>query len=149
MSSNELRRIIHVAIIVKDIEKAGKVWADLLGLEKPVAVETDDWDSTHMMFRGKPAKGKAKFAFLNLENMILELIEPTNGYSTWKDFLEKNGEGIHHLGFEVRSMKEMIDKFKKTGISVEQKGDFEGGSYVYFDSKNNLGAIIELISKNK
>ena len=149
MSSNELRRILHVAIVVKNIEETGEAWARLLGCEKPVAVETGDWDSTHMMLREKPAKGKAKFAFLSFDNTVLELIQPTSGESTWKDFLEKNGDGIHYLGFEVRSMKEMIDKFKDIGVNVEQKGDFDGGSYVYFDSKNSLGAIIELISKNR
>ncbi|MEM2913835.1 MAG: VOC family protein [Candidatus Bathyarchaeia archaeon] len=149
MKDSELKRIVHIAIIVKNIEKARTVWADLLGVEKPPIVETESWESTHMMFKGAPSKGRAKLSFFNFENVVLEFIQPIGTESTWHDFLEKTGEGLHHIAFEVEDMDKMLDKFKKMGIEIEQKGDFKGGSYVYIDSKNKLGTLIELLHYEK
>jgi hypothetical protein len=44
-----------------------------------------------MMFRGSPSQGRAKLAFFNLNNIVLEIIEPIGGLSTWSKFLEKHG----------------------------------------------------------
>jgi methylmalonyl-CoA/ethylmalonyl-CoA epimerase len=82
---------------------------------------------------------------LNLENIVLELIQPVDGPSTWQDFLDRCGEGIHHIAFRADNLEETLEKFRKMGINVEQKGDFEGGCYVYTNPKNELGATIELL----
>jgi catechol 2,3-dioxygenase-like lactoylglutathione lyase family enzyme len=132
-------------MVVRDIEKTRDFWAKLLGVEKTPIIETEGWELTHMTFRGAPSKGKAKLTFFNLENIVLELIQPVGGPSTWQDFLKKHGEGIHHIAFNVENLDGTLEKFRKMGIGVEQKGDFEGGSYVYINSKSKLGAIIELL----
>jgi catechol 2,3-dioxygenase-like lactoylglutathione lyase family enzyme len=145
LNYNELRRVTQIAIVVKDIERARAVWAELLGVEEQPIVEIESWESTHMMFRGKPSKGRAKLSFFNLENIVLELIQPIDGPSTWQNFLEKYGEGIHHIAFHVENLEETLEKFRRMGIKVEQKGEFKGGCYVYTNSKSELGAIIELL----
>lgn len=145
MNNANLKRIIQVAIVVRNIEKATAIWSELLGLKKPSIEETEGLESTHMTFRGKPSKGRAKLAFLNLENIVLELIQPVDGPSTWQDFLDRHGEGIHHIAFQVENLEETLEKFSKMGIKVEQKGDFKEGCYVYTSPKNDLGAIIELL----
>ncbi|HLE75349.1 MAG TPA: VOC family protein [Candidatus Bathyarchaeia archaeon] len=145
LSGDNLKRVTQIAIVVKDIEKAIAIWSELLGLEKPSIAETEDLESTRMTFRGKPSKGKAKLAFLNLENIEIELIQPVDGPSTWQDFLDRHGEGIHHIAFHVENLEETLERFRKMGIRAEQKGDFKGGCYVYTDSKSELGAIIELL----
>ena len=145
MSCDNLKRITQIAIVVRDIEKATAMWSELLGLEKPTIEETEGLELTHMTFRGKPSKGRAKLAFFNLENLVLELIQPVDGASTWQNFLDRHGEGIHHIAFQVENLEETLEKFRKMGIKVEQKGDFKGGCYVYTNPKNELGAIIELL----
>lgn len=145
MGNNGLKRITQVAMVVRDIEKTRDFWSELLGVEKSPIVETEGWELTHMTFRGAPSEGKAKLTFFNLENIVLELIQPVSGPSTWQDFLKKHGEGIHHIAFNVENLDGTLEKFRKMGIGVEQKGDFEGGSYVYINSKSKLGAIIELL----
>lgn len=145
MSGNNLKRVTQIAIVVRDIEKTIAVWSELLGLEKPKIVETEGSELTHMTFRGKPSDGKAKLAFINMENVVLEFIQPVDGPSTWQDFLEKRGEGIHHIAFNVENLEETLRKFREIGVKPEQNGDFEGGCYVYTDAKSKLGAIIELL----
>jgi catechol 2,3-dioxygenase-like lactoylglutathione lyase family enzyme len=145
LSYDDLKRVTQIAIVVRDIEKAGAIWSKLLGLKKPSIVETEGPETTHMTFRGKPSKGRARLCFLNLENLVLELIQPVDGPSTWQDFLDRRGEGIHHIAFHVGNLEKTLERLGKIGIKPEQKGDFEGGCYVYTDSKNELGAIIELL----
>jgi len=145
LSCDDLKRVTQIAIVVRDIEKASAVWSKLLDMEKPSIVETEGLESTHMTFRGKPSNGKAKLCFLNLENLVLEFVQPVDGPSTWQDFLDRRGEGIHHIAFHVGDLKGTLERLRKIGINFEQQGDFKGGCYVYTDPKNELGAIIELL----
>jgi len=145
LTHGNLRRVTQIAIVVRDIEKARAIWSELLGLETPPIEETEGLELTHMTFRGKPSEGRARLSFLKLENLILEFIQPIDGPSTWQDFLDRCGEGIHHIAFQVDSLEETLEKFRKIGMNVEQKGNFKGGCYVYTESKNKLGATIELL----
>jgi hypothetical protein len=74
-------------------------------LKKPPIHETEGLESTHMTPKDKPSKGRAKLAFLNLENIELEIIQPIDGPSTWQAFLDKNGEEIHHIAFHVENWR--------------------------------------------
>lgn len=145
MRRDDLKRVTQIAIVVRDIEKASAAWSELLGVEKPGIQETEGLESSHMTFRGKPSKGRAKLSFLELENLVLELIQPIDGPSTWQDFLDSHGEGIHHIAFQVKNLQGTLERFDKVGIKPEQKGDFKGGCYAYTNQKGKLGAVIELL----
>lgn len=138
-------RVVQVGIVVKDIAKTRTAWAELLGVEEPPIIETEGRESSHMTFRGKPSEGRAKLAFFRLENIAIELIEPIGGPSTWQDFLEKHGDGVHHIAFNADNLEETLEKCKGMRIEVEQRGDYKGGSYTYADSRHKLGATIELL----
>ena len=135
----------QIGFVVRDIEEARAAWAELLGMEEPPVVETADWKSSHMEFKGKPSEGRAKLAFFSLENLSIELIEPIGGPSTWQGFLDRFGSGIHHVGFGVENLDETLGKLKSMGIGIEQKGDYEGGCYTYVDSRGKLGGVVELL----
>lgn len=145
MSNKQFRQVTQIGIMVKNIEEARAAWAELLGVEEPPIVETKGWESTHMTFRGKPSKGRAKLAFFLLENIAVELIQPISGPSTWQDFLDEHGNGIHHIAFTVENLDETLEKFKSMGIGVEQRGDYEGGCYTYMDSGGKLGGVVEIL----
>ena len=149
MVESQFKRMTQVAIVVKDIEKSRAQWAKLLGVkENPISV-TEGWEQTHAAFRGKPTKAKAKLTFFQLENITLELIEPVGSPSTWQQFGDEKGEGIHHVAFFVEDLDGALDTFRKNGVGVEQRGDYRGGCYVYMDSTGKLGATIELLHNRK
>jgi len=143
------RQVVQVGLIVSDIEKARRFWAKLLNLEEPPIIETEEWESTRMTFRGKPSKGRAKLTFFKLENITIELIQPLGGPSTWQDFLDRHGEGIHHIAFVTENLDETIRKLSEFDVKIEQNGYFKGGGYVYVDSREKLGAILELLYYSK
>ena len=145
----EFSNVVHVGIVVRNIERARALWAKLLDLEPQQVVETEGWEKTHMTFKGKPSDGRAKLTFFKLENIVIELIQPIGGSSSWKDFLDKHDEGIHHIAFMIENPEGAAQRLLAVGANEEQRGFFEGGGYIYFDARGSLGAILELLYHEK
>jgi methylmalonyl-CoA/ethylmalonyl-CoA epimerase len=142
------KKMVQVAVIVKDVEETAKKWADLLGVEVPKAVVSEPATTAGTMYRGKPTEGRVKMVFFKLENLSLELLEPVGGPSVWREVLEEKGECIHHIAFEVKGMDEHIRNIEKKGMPLTQRGRWtegSGGCYAYFDSEEELGVILELL----
>ncbi|MCS7111526.1 MAG: VOC family protein [Ignisphaera sp.] len=149
MCEELLKSVAQIAIVVKDLNKAIDSWSRILGVKPSRVTETDRWEETKMQFMGSPSRGRARLAFFNLNNIVIELIEPIDGPSTWREFLEKHGQGIHHIAFDVRERSECIDRFIGAGSYIQQTGMFRGGRYTYIDARETLGAIIELLEHSK
>jgi len=149
MSDEQFKHITQIGIVVKNIEKARADWAKLLGVKEQPIVETEGWEATHAVFKDKPTKAKAKLTFFPFKNIVLELIEPIGEPSTWQEFLDKTGGGLHHIAFNVEDLDGTLEKFRKAGVKIEQKGDYKGGCYTYIGSAGKLGGIIELLHSHK
>ncbi|MBO3832395.1 MAG: VOC family protein [Candidatus Brockarchaeota archaeon] len=142
------RRVTQIGIVVRNIEKSVEAWGKLLGVKASGIVETGPLEETGMKYKGRAAEGRAKLAFLQLENITIELIEPVGGPSTWRDFLEKHGEGVHHIAFNVENMERAENSLRENGVEIEQEGFFTGGAYAYTNPESPLGIIIELLTHN-
>jgi len=142
------KNMVHIAIIVEDVEKASKAWGDLLGIEVPKWSLIDPPEKSNILYRGKTTDARLKTAFLNLDNLRIELMEPVGGPSTWMDFLQKNGAGVHHIAFDVKGIEDEIANIEKKGMPLIQRGEwtvYTGGCYTYFESEPQLGVILELL----
>jgi len=144
-SEIRLREIYQIAFIVRDIEREAKRWADLLGMDVPEIIITDTEDKAHTRFRGAPTPARAKLAFFSFGSISLELIEPVGGPSTWKEVLDKHGEGLHHIAFRVEEIDKILAFLNKKGFTTIQTGDFETGRYTYVDTTPVLKTMIELL----
>lgn len=139
------RVVTQIAVVVKDIEKSAKAYADVLGIPVPKWELTDSVEKAQTLYLGQPSKAQAKLAFIELQNVVIELIEPVGGPSTWRDFLETKGEGVHHIAFEVKDMDKRIAELKAKGLPLVQSGDYTGGRYAYVDGTAKLALILELL----
>lgn len=137
--------VTQIGLVMKDIEKTSKAYADFLGVEVPEWFFTDAVDKAHTVFKGRLTEARAKIAFFHLKNLTIELIEPVGGPSTWQEFLDTRGEGIHHIAFEIEGMEEKVIQLQRQGMTLLQKGDYEGGRYSYIDSTQQLGVLLELL----
>ena len=141
--------VTQVAIVVKDIEVTKVKWAEFFGIEPPATVGTGDFKITQTEYKGEPAPDAAcKMAFFNVgPNLSLELIEPNGVKSTWQDFLDEKGEGIHHIAFGVKDTDEKIAACEKAGMKLVQRGKYGDGSgqYAYLDATADLKCIIETL----
>ena len=137
--------ICQIGLVVRDIERTAKVYADLFGMDMPAITITDPEEIAHTKFRDTPSSARAKLAFFKMGPISLELIEPVGGPSTWKEFLDEHGEGVHHIAFRIEGMERVLTFLEGRGISVVQRGDYTGGRYAYTDSAASLGVILELL----
>jgi catechol 2,3-dioxygenase-like lactoylglutathione lyase family enzyme len=142
-----MKKVIQVAIVVRDIEASSKRWSELLGMPVPPIQTTRPGHEVKMVYRGKPSEGQAKLTFFNLGQVVLELIEPVGEGTSWKEYLDKKGEGVQHLGFQVADPDRASQALEKAGMPVLHKGryDSDDGTYIYLDSLDSLGVVIELL----
>jgi len=143
------RVVAQVGIIVKDIEKTAKKFADFFGMEMPEISITDTYDKALTQYKGQPSEARSKLAFFHMDNGLdIELIEPDDKPSTWREFLDTHGEGMHHIAFVIEGMQDKIDKLSDKGMTVIQKGEYTGGRYAYVDATDDLKMIIELLEND-
>ncbi len=138
----------QIAVIVKDVEKAKVNWARLLNTEVPETCDGGPYEITKCEYMGKPSKfAGCKMAFFELGNIQYEIIQPYGEPSTWNDFLQETGGGIHHMAFSVKDIDATTKKCEEFGMKLTQKGIYNdaSGAYAYFDAKEDLGCFIELL----
>ena len=109
--------VVQIGIIVQDIEATGKKYADFLGVEVPPVSLTEEQEKTKIEYKNKPTEARAKLMFFrNPGSVEIELIEPDHHPSTWREFLDTRGEGVHHIAFLVKDMEGKIIKLQELGI---------------------------------
>lgn len=140
------KKMTQVGIIVDNIEASAANWAAFLGMEEVPGISiAEGHESVPTEFRGQPSDAKAKLAFFQLDNITIELIEPMGGNSTWQEFLDENGPGIHHIAFDIEDMETTVKDFEAFGIPELQHGGWGTGEYAYMDGTGKLALIIELL----
>ncbi|KMO22010.1 methylmalonyl-CoA epimerase [Methylobacterium platani] len=128
-------RLNHVAIAVKDLEAAAKVYRDTLGatLSAPLP---------------QPEHG-VTVIFVELPNSKIELLEPLGADSPINAFLERNpGGGIHHVCYEVDDILAARDRMKAQGARILGSGEPKTGAHgkpvLFMHPKDFLGTLVEL-----
>ncbi|PIE34716.1 methylmalonyl-CoA epimerase [candidate division KSB3 bacterium] len=127
-------KVNHIGIAVKDIEKSLEVYQDLLGLELEGQHEVKEQ--------------KVLTAFFPVGETHLELIQPTEGNVGVTKFLEKRGEGVHHICFEVDNIETTLSDLKARGARLidEKPREIEDGKkkMAFLHPKSTGGVLIEL-----
>jgi len=128
-----LDKIEHLGIAVKSIETSDNLFAKLLGTQpyKQEAVEREG----------------VKTSFFSIGESKIELLEATNPDSPIAKFIEKKGEGIHHIAFAVEDIRAEVERLKAEGfifISEEPKDGADNKLVVFLHPKSTNGVLVEL-----
>ena len=128
-------RLNHVAIAVRDIEAASKLYRNTLGAEVSTPEALEEHGVT--------------VVFITLPNTKIELLEPLGGESPIGRFLEKNPDGgIHHVCYEVDDIGEARDRLVESGARVLGSGEPKIGAHgkpvLFLHPKDFNGTLIEL-----
>jgi methylmalonyl-CoA epimerase len=132
------RRIDHVAIIVRNIESALSFYRDVLGIEPS---EIKEVPTEHVRIAFLPMGGSS--------GSEIELIEPTTPDSSLSKFLEKRGEGLHHICLEVDNIDAALAELQAKGSPVldQQPRVAAEGRAIFIHPKAANGVLLELIQK--
>ena len=143
----------QVCILVPDLEKTVENFYHIFGIG-PWHFYTYGKPLVKRMTRnGKPTEYKMKVALSYFGNMRLELIEPVEGDTVYKEFIEEHGYGVHHLGILTENMEESIKKAADAGIKMTMDGAGFGpdddGHYAYLNTEDLISTTLELIERPK
>ena len=140
-------KVEQLAFVVKNLDQSADAYCKLLGIDKPPVIYSGRPEKTNVIYKGIPTEGKARYMFLKTPFIQIELIEPGDSPSTWKDHLETYGEGVHHISFVVKDMAAKIKLLEEMGYPVIQTGNFYNGKgrYAYMDTTSTYKVIIELL----
>lgn len=135
----DLNGFIQIAIVVKDIEKAAKNWADLFNVPVP-EIQIQEKAPEGLFTRGKQADFTRKKAVISAGSWSIELFQPTGGDSTFQEFLDKHGEGVHYLGFDVGGKRDaIVSELEEEGCALRILGPNKGWTVV--DTEEKLGGV--------
>ncbi len=137
---------IQINIIVRDIEAAAEKWSLLLGVEKPEIRPIRLEGGENYTYRGEPVSCEILFAVIEMNSFVLELHQPVSGPSTFQEFLDKHGNGVHHIGFEVGEDRDaVIEHLKDLGFDTNRTlGIYPGSSWTIVDSEDVLGVNLNI-----
>lgn len=145
-------RLAQIGFLVKDIEKTKKEFARFFDVPVPETIDSGEYEITKTEYLGKPAeKAKCYMTFFYFGDIQMELIQPNEEKSVWRDHLERFGEGIHHLAFNVKGMTKTINLCEDWGMKLLQKGEYRNGNgrYAYLDALDSLKFIVELLERDE
>ena len=141
----ELKQVFQICVVVKDIGKSVAQYWNLFGIG-PWKIYTfgppDLFDTT---LHGKPESYTMKIAAAQAGNIQWELIQPTGGRSSYQEFLDEKGEGLHHVAVAVEDFDGAVAALEKQGIGTVMTGKFRDSTYAYLDTGPALGFITEIL----
>ena len=131
-------KIDHLGIAVKNLDEAVKVYRDILGLELVKIEEVPE--------------EKVRIAMFKVGESYIELLEGTSPDSAIQKFIEKRGEGIHHLALRVDNIKDVIEELKgKVRLVYEEPRVVSHGERIitFVHPKSTHGVLLELVERKE
>jgi methylmalonyl-CoA/ethylmalonyl-CoA epimerase len=146
LKNGPFNKLHHISIVVRDAEKAQGFyesigigpWVDYPPMEEYVKIEVPDEKGFYNL----------KIKSARVGPVQLQLIEPGDGESLYKDHLKKKGEGVYHLGFEVGDISTADSTIEAMGLQVLSSGRRENGSgFSYLNTASDAGVTL-LVRQN-
>jgi methylmalonyl-CoA epimerase len=131
MEKPPIGKLDHIGIAVKSVAEARKFWEGVMGAK-------------FMYDHDNPGAGY-RLVELDLNGLTVELLEPLGADSFLHQYLEKKGEGMHHLTFALPDVKKAAFELKESGVRVVDEIEFSPTSYECFISpRSSHGVLIQL-----
>ena len=140
-TNNAFSKPHHICIVVKNIEKT-KSYYESIGIgpwvDYPPLVEY-----TKLNVADEKGFFATRFVYTHIGNLQLQLAQPGEGKSQYKDFLETKGEGVFHIGFEVDDIDAVENQLTENDMKVLASGRRDDGSgFSYLDTREQAGVTL-------
>lgn len=127
-------KVNHISIAVKDFEKGIEIFKKIFKKEPEIKVFEE---------------GKLKIGIFHLENIMIEIISPLEGEENVSKFLEKRGDGIHHIALEVDDVEEIVKEIEKEGfkIATPPRKGVKSKKVIFLHPNTTNRVLIEFVEK--
>lgn len=133
-----MEKVDHIGIAVKNMDASLSYYIHTLGLEL-LGTET-------------VREQQVTVAFLDAGNIKLELLEPIGTDGPVAKFIEKRGEGVHHIAFGVQDIRSRMEELRSHGVQLlqeEPKNGAGGAEVAFLHPKSSFGVLFELCEKRR
>ncbi len=141
-------KFIQINIVVADIYKAAQAWAAVLDIPVPEIIvnHLEGNEEYPYTYRGEKIPADLLVCNIYFGNFVLELHQAAGGPSSFQEFADKHGNGVHHLGFEVGTDREdVLKELSEMGFDVNRTvGCYPGSSWTIVDSEDVLGVNLNI-----
>lgn len=142
---DQFEHYTHIGYAVRDLDRYVKRMTEVFGYK--VANYGQTPDSPDKRYNGEYEDFAFRLAFIYRGDQMLELLEPIRGRNVISEYLEKCGEGLHHLNYNVHHYDEVVAHMKEQGYNLIMEGTsfrHPGHRWSYFDTMEDFGYDIEL-----
>ncbi|MBI2918600.1 MAG: VOC family protein [Chloroflexi bacterium] len=131
-----IKKLDHVAIVVRDMQEALGFYRDLLGLRCSEVKELHGQGGFRTLL-----------VFVDLGNAELELVQPLQEGDTMGRFLQERGEGLHHVCFEIDSLPGTAAELQSKGVKLRYNGQHRSGKLDFLYPQECKGVLVEVLEK--
>ena len=131
-----IKKVSHIGLAVENLEEAGAFFKENFNLPNS----------------GQENFGELLFSFIPMEGTNLELLQSTDPDGQIAKFIQKRGQGIHHIAFEVDDIQGELDRLKTKGIKLINEKPYRNAHkelVAFLHPKSTFGVLVELIEKRK
>lgn len=136
--------VTQIGILCHDIKKTAKAYGDFFGLDYSIS-QSGPPEEAQTLCQGQATPARCLQAFFQLGDVQIELIQPDEHQSVWREDLDKNGEGLHHLAFWVKDTDGVLKKLEDMGMRTRMSGQWATGRYAYVDAFEKLKILLETL----
>lgn len=140
-----LGKVVEIAIVTRDVRRT------MAGLSRtgigPWRTYTfDPGNTTDQTYHGEPSPFTMRVCFAEMGGVAWELIQPVSGHTIFADFLDRHGEGLHHVAFDCNGLPfpERIAGFERRGFRMSQGGSWMGRNrFAFFETEDATTTCLE------
>jgi methylmalonyl-CoA/ethylmalonyl-CoA epimerase len=145
---NSKRKIYQIAWVTRDLEKSMKAWVEHLKIGPWTVLTLTNKTLKYLKVDDKPVTEPFKWlvAMSWIGDMQVEIIQPVYGPTIYQAFIEKHGEGLHHVKEQIQdeAIETVLQEYRDKGIGVTQTGQFDIDVHYYLNTEPKLDFVYEL-----
>lgn len=138
------QEFMQICLVVRDAEKAMQHYMDIFGIEKGILKQIPAPEISKTLYRGKEIITATKYYVFKMGNMVIELTQPDETDSVWKEVLDTQGVGLCYLGVMVEDSAKAVGILEEKGNPKIHYGGTPQSNYTIVDTRDTLGCLLNV-----
>lgn len=138
------KKFMQICLVVKDAEATMKNFMEVFGIEKGTLKEIPPPEKSPTYYRGKQIVSKTKYYVFKMGDMVIELTQPDDTPSAWKEIYDKQGPGLCYLGIMVEDSAKAVKFLEEKGNPLIHNGGTSESNYNIVDARESLGIYLNV-----